>query len=90
MVIASTKIERDAPTPEDDALNWKWNTGPLSWRDTCFMCQQALRIQGDGGVVTWTDDKHYHLSCLLDRLAIGRPSVPMTTIDSVSHWGLVP
>jgi hypothetical protein len=54
------------------------------------MCQQPLRVQGDGGVVIWTDGKHYHVSCLLDRLAVGGPSTPMTIVDSVSHWGLVP
>jgi hypothetical protein len=39
------------------------------------MRRQSLRIQGDGGGgVIWTDTKQYHVSCLLDRLAMGRPS----------------
>lgn len=71
-------------------MSWKWNTEPLSWKDTCFMCQQPLRVQGDGGVVIWTDGQHYHVSCLLDRLATGSLPAQMTTANSVSHWGLVP
>jgi NADH:ubiquinone reductase (H+-translocating) len=55
----------------------------------CSMCQQPLRVQGDGGVVIWTDCRQYHVSCLLDRLAIASPS-PQTAVDSVSHWGIVP
>ena len=50
-------------------MSWKWNTDPLSWKDKCSVCQQPLRVQGDGGIVIWTDSKHYHVWCLLDRLA---------------------
>jgi hypothetical protein len=71
-------------------MSWKWNTEPLSWKNTCSMCQRPLRIEGDGGVVIWTDSKHYHVSCLLDRLASETPAPEMATLDSVSHWGLVP
>lgn len=71
-------------------MSWKWNTGPLSWKDKCSMCKQPLRVQGDGGIVIWTDSKDYHVWCLLDRLACG-PQLPQrTTADSVPHWGLVP
>jgi hypothetical protein len=71
-------------------MSWKWNTEPLSWKDKCFMCQQSLRVQGDGGVVVWSDSKQYHVSCLLDRLASGGASPQTATVDSVSHWGFVP
>jgi hypothetical protein len=54
------------------------------------MCQQPLRVQGDSGIVIWTDSKHYHVWCLLDRLAFGGPLAPTATVDSVSHWGLMP
>ena len=50
-------------------MSWKWNTEPLSWKDKCSVCQQPLRVQGDGGIVIWTDRKDYHVWCLLDRLA---------------------
>ena len=71
-------------------MTWKWNTEPLSWRDKCGTCLQPLRVQGDGGIVIWTDDKHYHVCCLLDRLACGNPLPPRATADSASHWGLMP
>ena len=29
-------------------MNWKWNTEPLGWKDRCSVCQQPLRVQGDG------------------------------------------
>jgi len=77
-------------SPEGDAMSWKWNTGPLTWRDKCSMCEQPLRVQGDSGIVTWTDSKHYHVWCLLDRLALGNPIPSSATGDSVSHWGLMP
>jgi hypothetical protein len=71
-------------------VSWKWNTEPLSWQDKCATCRQALRVQSDGGIVIWTDEKHYHLGCLLDRLACGIPLPPGATADSASHWGLMP
>jgi hypothetical protein len=72
-------------------MSWTWNIDPLSWKDKCSGCRQPLRVQGDGGIVTWTDSEHYHVGCLLDRLAFGRPLLPQaTTTDSVSHWGPVP
>jgi len=46
-------------------MSWKWNTGPLTWKDKRSMCDQPLRMQGDGGIVTWIDSKHYHVSCPL-------------------------
>ena len=36
-------------------MSWRWNTEPLSWKDKCSRCQQPLRVQGDGGIVIWTD-----------------------------------
>ena len=69
---------------------WKWNTDPLSWKDKCSVCQQSLRVLGDGGIVTWTDSKHYHVWCLLDRLArlaLGSPLVPRPAASGVWHWG---
>jgi len=36
-------------------MSWKWNTEPLSWKDKCSMCQQPLRVQGDGGVALRND-----------------------------------
>ena len=71
-------------------MSWKWNTGPLTLKDKCSMCEQPLRTQGDGGIVTWTDSKHYHLSCLLDRLAFPSPVPQPSTADFVSHWGPQP
>jgi hypothetical protein len=71
-------------------MSWKWNTEPLSWKDKCLMCQQPLRVEGDGGIVIWTDSQHYHVCCLLDRLAFGSPLPQRATADSVSHWGLMP
>ena len=71
-------------------MSWKWNTEPLGWKETCSMCQQPLRVQGAGGIVIWTDSKHYHVWCLLDLLAFCSPLPPTATADSVSHWGLVP
>lgn len=71
-------------------MSWKWNTGPLGWKDKCAMCEQLLRTQGDGGIVTWTDSKHYHVSCLLDRLAFPSPDPLVATEDFVSHWGPQP
>jgi hypothetical protein len=71
-------------------MSWKWNTEPLSWKDKCSVCQQSLRVQGDGSVVIWTDSKQYHVSRLLDRLATGSPSREIATLDSVSHWGPMP
>jgi hypothetical protein len=71
-------------------MSWKWNTDPLSWKDKCSVCRQPLRVQGDGGIVIWTDSKHYHVWCLLDRLACGWPLPQRATRDSVSHWGLTP
>lgn len=71
-------------------MSWKWNTGPLAWNDKCSMCGQPLRGQGDGGIVTWTDSKHYHVSCLLDRLAFPSPAPQVATEDFVSHWGPQP
>ena len=32
---------------------------------------------------------HYHVSCLLDRLAFGSAIYPTATVESVSHWGAV-
>ena len=75
---------------EGDAMNWRWNTEPLSWKDRCSMCQEPLRVQGDGGIVIWTDSKHYHVWCLLDRLAFGSPLPQAATAESVSHWGIMP
>ena len=71
-------------------MSWRWDTEPLSWRDKCSRCGQALRIQGDGGIVIWTDGKHYHVSCLLDQLAFASPLPQGPTADSVSHWGIMP
>ena len=71
-------------------MSWKWNTGPLVWKDRCSMCRQPLLVQGDGGIVIWTDSKHYHVSCLLDHLAFGSPLAPTAAAESVSHWGLMP
>ena len=71
-------------------MSWRWNTEPLSWRDTCSRCQQPLRVQGDGGIVIWTDSKHYHVSCLLDRLAFGSPLSQGPMGDSVAHPGIMP
>jgi hypothetical protein len=71
-------------------MSWKWNTDPLSWKDKCSVCRQPLRVQGDGGIVIWTDSKHYHVWCLLDRLACGWPLPQRATRDSVSHWGVTP
>jgi hypothetical protein len=71
----------------------EWNTDPLSWRDKCSVCQQPLRVQGDGGIVVWTDSKHYHVWCLLDglaRLAFGNPLPQRAAADSASHWGPMP
>jgi hypothetical protein len=70
-------------------MSWRWNTEPLSWRDKCSTCQQPLCVQADGGIVTWTDSQHYHVSCLLDRLAWS-PLPAGPTGDSVSHWGITP
>lgn len=64
-------------------MSWKWNTGPLSWKDRCSMCLQPLRVQGDAGIVIWTDSNHYHVWCLLDRLAFGSPLPPRATANSV-------
>jgi hypothetical protein len=71
-------------------MSWRWNTEPLNWRDKCSRCQQSLRVQGDGGIVIWTDGKHYHVSCLLDQLAFASPLPQGPTADSVSHWGIMP
>jgi hypothetical protein len=71
-------------------MSWKWNTDPLSWKDKCSVCQQPLRVHGDGGIVTWTDRKHYHVWCILDQLASGRPLPQVATADSASHWGRAP
>jgi hypothetical protein len=71
-------------------MNWKWNIDPLSWKDKCSLCRQSLRVQGDGGIVTWTDRKHYHVWCLLDRLALGSPLPQVAMADSGSHWGSAP
>ena len=54
------------------------------------MCEHPLRARGDGGIVIWTDGKHYHVWCLLDRLAFVSPLPQSATADSVSHWGLQP
>jgi len=69
------------------ALSWKWNTEPLCWGDKCSVCAQPLRAQQDGGIVIWTDSKHYHVSCLLDRLASA--AAPGGGERSTSHWGMV-
>ena len=71
-------------------MSWKWNTGPLTWKDKRSMCEQPLRTHGDGGIVTWTDSKHYHVSCLLERLGFPRPAPEAATADFVSHWGPQP
>jgi hypothetical protein len=71
-------------------MSWRWNTEPLSWRDKCSKCQLPLRVQGDAGIVIWTDSKHYHVSCLLDQLGVGSPLPQEPTADSVSHWGIMP
>jgi hypothetical protein len=73
---------------EGDVMSWTWNIDPLSWKDKCSGCCQPLRVHGDAGIVKWTDSKHYHVGCLLDRLAFGRPMLPHEAMtDSVSHWG---
>jgi hypothetical protein len=57
------------------------------------VCQQPLRVQGDGGIVIWTDSKHYHVWCLLDqlaRLAFGSPLPQRAAADGLSHWGPMP
>ena len=69
-------------------MSWKWNTEPLGWKDRCSVCQPP-RVQGDGVIVIWTESKHYHVWCLLDRLTLGSP-LPPTATDSVSQWGLMP
>ena len=71
-------------------MSWKWNTEPLSWKDKCSRCEQPLRVQGDGGIVIWTDGKQYHVRCLLDRLAFVSAAPQRATADSLSHWGLEP
>jgi hypothetical protein len=71
-------------------MSWRWDTEPLSWRDKCSRCGQPLLVQGDGGIVIWTDSKHYHVSCLLDRLAWSPLPPQGRTADSVSHWGIMP
>ena len=68
-------------------MSWKWNTEPLSWTEKCSVCQQPLRVQGDSGIVIWTDSKHYHVWCLLDRLALGSALAPRAAADSVFPWG---
>jgi hypothetical protein len=70
-------------------MNWIWNTAPLSLRDTCCGCQQPLRLQQGTGIVTWTDSKHYHVECLLDRLASPARTPAVDDMVSVSHWGLL-
>ena len=69
-------------------MSWKWNTEPLGWGDKCSMCQQPLRVQKDSGIVIWTDSKHYHVACLLDRLASPPPAPLAGDTRSLSHWGL--
>lgn len=72
-------------------MSWTWNIEPLNWKDKCCGCLQTLRAQGDAGIVIWTDSKHYHVGCLLDRLAFGRSLLPQgVATDSVSHWGSLP
>ena len=71
-------------------MSWRWNTDPLSWKDKCSVCGEPLRVQGDGGIVIWTDGEHYHVWCLLDRLAFGSTPPPRATADSASHWGPLP
>jgi len=34
-------------TSAGDAMSGKWNTEPLSGKDTGSLCQQPLRVQGD-------------------------------------------
>jgi AraC-like DNA-binding protein len=38
------------------------------------MCRQPLRVQGDGGIVIWTDSKHYHVSCLVGSAGFWQPA----------------
>jgi hypothetical protein len=38
--------------------------------------------------VVWSDSKHYHVWCLLDRLALGSPLPQQATADSASQWGM--
>ena len=71
-------------------MRWKWNMDPLSWKEKCSVCWQPLRVQADGGIVTWTDSNHYHVWCLLDQLAFSRALPQQTIADSVSHWGQMP
>ena len=71
-------------------MSWRWNTDPLSWKDKCSVYREPLRVQGDGGIVVWTDRQHYHVWCLLDRLAYGSSSPQRATADSASHWGPIP
>lgn len=66
-------------------MNWKWCTEPLGWKDKCSTCQQSLRCLGDGGVVIWTDSKHHHVWCLVDRLAFGGSLPERATPDGISH-----
>jgi hypothetical protein len=72
---------------EGDAMSWKWNTEPLGRKDKCSMCQQSLRVQGDGGIVIWTDSNHYHVwSCWIGWLSgarsrRGRPRMAYRTGD---------
>jgi hypothetical protein len=45
-----------ATLSERDAMSWKWNTGPLGWKDRCSMCQPRLLVGGAvaaGFVATW-------------------------------------
>jgi hypothetical protein len=62
----------------------------MTWKDKCSMCDQPLRMQRDGGIVTWIDSKHYHVSRLLDQLAFPSPVPEAATADFVSHWGPQP
>ena len=71
-------------------MSWKWNIEPLSWKDKCSVCQQPLRVQGDSGIVIWTDRKHYHVWCLLDRLALASPVMASTSHGAARNSGESP
>jgi len=33
-------------------MSRKWNAEPLGCKDECSMCQQPLRVQGEGGAAS--------------------------------------
>ena len=83
--------ERDFSRMNDrEAESGSSSTRSSAWKDKCSMCDQPLRMQRDGGIVTWIDSKHYHVSRLLDQLAFPSPVPEAATADFVSHWGPQP